>query len=139
MTRRPVVRLRVVLKDGEILTRAPETSDPDEVDRRINCRRQANCVGVAMREKWKGLSCAKCPVIDPMTTEEHRQQMVCLATMLDAMWANERDEYRPRIMPSTWEPPDRVRYWTSEQLERRRQLARTYRKRDEAAKLSVVK
>jgi len=80
---RPIVEA-IRLHDGSLPQSTAQTSDPEAVDRRLDCRRVSQCLSLAVDRHWEALSCGMCPIDDPLSREEQRQDMRGLAEMLDA-------------------------------------------------------
>lgn len=79
----PVAILEAIrLADGAIPQSTSATTDPERIDRRVNCRRVSQCVSLAVTRNWPALSCGMCPVNDPMGRDELRQEMHGIAEML---------------------------------------------------------
>ena len=60
------------------LFQSPETAD---TVRRLHCRFQSHCLGVAMEEGWNGLSCVECEVDAPLNVLEERSDMEGMGRM----------------------------------------------------------
>lgn len=45
------------LADGAIPQSTSATTDPERIDRRVNCRRVSQCVSIAVTRNWPALSC----------------------------------------------------------------------------------
>lgn len=49
--------------------------------RRLDCRYQAQCLEIAVRAQWEGMSCEQCSVKEPMTLIELRADAEGMAVM----------------------------------------------------------
>lgn len=71
------------LSDGSLPQSGRATVDPDDIERRLYCRRAIQCLAVAQSRQWEALSCESCAVDDPISAEEQRQDMHGLAAILE--------------------------------------------------------
>lgn len=90
---RPIVEA-IRLHDGSLPQSTAPTSDPEAVDRRLDCRRVSQCLAVAVDRHWEGLSCGMCTVDDPQSREEERADMRGMAEMLTAARVWEATNHR---------------------------------------------
>lgn len=66
--------------DGSVMTRHPEGHG----ERKVYCSRYDDCLGEAMRRRWRGFGCEACGVDDPISKEQARDELIGIAALINA-------------------------------------------------------